>query len=123
MLNGLQKAKPAGAAGPEEPVLELLAHYELEESGTGKARSGFAVILELTDRRLLIESDVELASGQEIQISFFLPNHKDASRVNVALDCAIAQCRDQARLHYSTRISKISDAARAAILNFQATRG
>lgn len=115
MLSGLQKATPPAPVAVE-PQLELLAHYEVEDPETGHSRSGFAVILELTDRRMLVEGDVAFESGDELKIRFFLPDPgANSGRVNVALECTIAQCRDATKLHYSTRISKIGEAARSAI--------
>jgi hypothetical protein len=118
MLNGLHKAGEARAEPVHSP-LELLAHYQLRDPETGTSRSGFALILELTPRRLVLESDVAFVSGQELHVSFFLTGEGDASRVNVAMDCVVAQCRDPERLHYSARVSKISNGSREAILRFQ----
>jgi hypothetical protein len=118
MLNGLHKAR-AGGAEPARSPLELLAHYQLRDPETGSSRSGFALILELTPRRLVLESDVPFASGQELHISFFLTHEADASRVSVAMDCVVAQCRDPEQLHYSARVAKISNGSKEAILRFQ----
>lgn len=119
MLSGLQKATSSVRRKGEPRPLELLAHYEIEDPETGDSRSGFAVILELTDRVLLIEGDVAFSVGDELRVSFFLPDpSSDSGRVNVSLRCAVAQCRDEAKLHYSTRISRIGNAAKRAIGNF-----
>ncbi len=118
MLRGLKKATPV-APGADRPQLELLAHYELDDPESGCTRSGFAVILELTVRRLLLEGDVDFAAGDELRVSFFLPDpDADSGRVNVALRCTVVQCRDAAKQHYSTRISKIGEAAKNAIRSF-----
>ncbi len=117
MLSGLQKATSAVPDAPRQ--LELLAHYELDDPKTGGSQSGFAVILELTDRRLLLEGDTAFSPGAELRVSFFLPDPKvDSGRVNVALRCSVAQCRDATKLHYSIRISKLSEAAKKAISSF-----
>ena len=117
MLSGSQKATSAVADAPRQ--LELLAHYELDDPKTGDSRSGFAVILELTDRRLLLEGDAAFSAGAELRVSFFLPDPQaDSGRVNVALRCIVAQCCDATKLHYGVRISKISEAAKKAISSF-----
>ena len=122
-LRGLQKASPTVRASFDVADLELLAHYEMTDDATGDSRSGFAVILELTERRLLLESDVSFEPGDQLRINFFLPDSgADSGRINIALRCMVAQCRDGERLHYSTRISKISDASRRAIQNLHAHR-
>lgn len=118
MLDGLQKAGAGVGSSGDSAQLELLAHYETTDDGSESCRSGFAVVLELTERRLLVEGDVTLTAGQELKISFFLPS-RDGGRTNVGLDCVVAQCRDAGRLHYSCRVSKISEASRRAISNFQ----
>ena len=117
MLSGMQKAKPSPAE-PEESFLGLLAHYELADPETGSSRSGFAVILELETRRVLVEGDVAFSAGQRLDLAFFLPNHEAESRVNVHLSCEVAQCRDEERLHYSLRVAKASNASKAAIEDF-----
>ena len=119
MLKGLQKATSVVPAPDAPRQLELLAHYELDDPETGDTRSGFAVILELTDRRLLLEGDVAFSADDELRLRFFLPDPQaDSGRVNVALRCTIAQC-DATKLHYSARISKIGEAAKKAIRSFE----
>lgn len=116
MLTGLQKATSVVPAPTAPRQLELLAHYELDDPETGGSRSGFAVILELTDRWLLLEGDTAFSAGAELRVSFFLPDPQaDSGRVNVALRCTVAQCRDATKLHYGVRISKIGEATKKAI--------
>jgi hypothetical protein len=104
--------------------LELLAHYELRDSKSGDMRSGFAVILELTDRRLLLEGDVPFEAGDQLDVNFFLPDSgTDSGRTKVALCCVVAQCRDTEQLQYSMQISKISEASKSAIQNLHAENG
>ena len=123
MLSGLQKANPAAGSGADVSDLELLAHYELEHEGS-KTRSGFAMILELTERRMLIEADVAFAHGDALRLNFFLPDAGAAGgRTKIGLRCTVGQCLDDEKLHYSTRISEIGDAARNAILGLREARG
>ena len=120
MSNGLQRATSHGGATADVRDLELLAHYELGDSKSGGSRSGFAVILELTDRRIVIENDVALAAGDELRLNFFLPDAGQVSgRLKVSLECRIALCRDAQKLHYGGTISKIGEASRQAILSLQ----
>lgn len=119
-LNGLQKAVPPGTSH-DVAALELLAHYELANESTGEERSGFALLLELSDRRVLLETDVALEAGIEVSLNFFLPDAgPDAGRTKISLRCLVTQCRDTERLHYSARISKISGPSRRAIQQLHA---
>lgn len=122
MLSGLQNA--SGSDGTADVrALELLAHYELTDPRSGAARSGFAVILELTDRRILIENDVPLAAGDELRLNFFLPDAGQASgRSKIALECRVTLCRDSEKLHYGGAISKIGEASRQAILSLKSEK-
>jgi hypothetical protein len=98
-----------------EPCVELLAHYEYD-TGENEVQRGFAVILELTERHLAIESDVPLEAGNEVRMNFFLADPDgNAQRVKISLSCVVAQCRDEAKLIYSARISEIPDAAKRAL--------
>lgn len=102
----------------EEPeaAMELLAHYELAGETNGEVVRGFAVILELSDRRLLFESDVPLETGSELDMNFFLTDAIGGSeRAKISLSCILARCRDDARLIYSARVSKLTDGARVAV--------
>jgi len=115
MLGSLPKAKVPGSG---ESLLELLAHYELVDPGTGRARSGFAVILALESAELYLESDVRFEPGQELGLRFFLPGTKVSNRVNVALGCVVDRCEDPDQLRYSVRVVKSSAAAKTAIETF-----
>ncbi len=116
MLSGSHKASSDASEQDAPHQLELLAHYELDDPETGDSRSGFAMILELSERQLLLEGDVVFSVGSEMRLSFFLPDPQaDAGRVNVALECTVGQCHDETKLHYSIRISKISEVGKNAI--------
>ncbi len=122
-LNGLQKASSLVTTGCDVSDLELLAHYELVEESTGRARSGFAVLLELADRRLMLEGDVPFKAGDTLDMNFFLPDSgSDLGRTKISLRCMIAQCRDEEQLHYSARVSKITDRSKEAIEKLHAER-
>ncbi len=122
-LSGLQKASAGDASSSDVSGLELLAHYELVDQKRGAERSGFAVLLELTDRRLMLESDVPFTPGDQLSMNFFLPDSgSEAGRTKISLSCAVAQCRDAEQLHYSARISKIGESSRRAIQNLHAER-
>ena len=122
-LSGLHKASSREANGCDVSDLELLAHYELVEEGTGRARSGFAVLLELSERRLLLEGDVSFKPGDTLDLNFFLPDSgSDMGRTKISLRCAIADCRDLKQLHYNARISKIADRSKQAIEKLHAER-
>jgi hypothetical protein len=120
MSNGLQKAVSDDGGSADVRDLELLAHYERGDARSGGARSGFAVILELTDRRILLENDVSLEAGDALRMNFFLPDAGQVSgRLKVSLECRVTLCRDAERLHYGAAISKIGEASRQAILSLQ----
>jgi hypothetical protein len=122
-LSGLQKASSSVANGSDVSDLELLAHYELVDEQTGRERSGFAVLLELTHRRLTLEGDVALSPGDTLKMNFFLPDSgSDEGRLKVSLSCMVAQRRDNDQLHYSARISKIGESSRRAIEKLHAER-
>lgn len=100
---------------PSDPSVELLAHYELDGEGNEVVR-GFAVILELSDRHVAFESDVPLETEAELRMNFFLADPAgESQRVKVSMSCVVAQCRDEAKLIYGARVSKISEAARQAL--------
>lgn len=123
MLSGLQNPNPVARSDADVSDLELLAHYELEQKGS-KKRSGFAMILELTERRLLLETDVAFAQGDDLRLNFFLPDAGAAAgRTKVGIKCAVGQCLDAQKLHYSTRVLEIGDAARNAIRGLREARG
>ena len=123
MASGLQNANAAARSGADVSDLELLAHYELEHEG-GKTRSGFAMILELTERRLLLETDLPFAQGDELRLNFFLPDAGAAAgRTKIGLRCLVGQCVDAERLHYSARVREIGDAGRNAVRSLREARG
>jgi hypothetical protein len=98
-----------------DPTVELLAHYE-RDLQEGEVERGFAVILELTDRHVAFESDVQLETGCELRMNFFLGDpHGNAERFKISLSCIVAQCRDEAKLIYSARVSKIEDSAKRVL--------
>ena len=108
--------------GPQKPKVELLAHYEVDGGASRSPRSGFAVLLELSERRLLFETDLCLEQATEMHLNFFLQEpESDAQRSNVSLSCVIGQCRDEAKMIYSARVSKIGDDARQAIQRYTAS--
>jgi hypothetical protein len=110
------------ATGPQKPKVELLAHYEVDGGASRSPRSGFAVLLELSERRLLFETDLCLEQATEMHLNFFLHDpDSDAQRSNVSLSCVIGQCRDEAKMIYSARVSKIGDDARQAIQRYTAS--
>jgi len=104
-------------ADPEpEPMVELLAHYEVADTEGGDATRGFAVILELSDRSLVMESDVPLDTGSELSLNFFLADPGSTSqRAKISMSCLVARCRDEAKLIYSARVSKMTDSARELV--------
>ena len=123
-LTGLHKATPALSTSSSVAELELLAHYQQSDDATGDERSGFALLLELSDRRLMLEMDVALDPGSELSLNFFLPDAgADTGRTKVSLVCMVAQCRDPEQLHYSARISKISQPSKRAIEKLHAELG
>lgn len=105
--------------------LELLAHYERLDAATGVSRSGFALLLELSERQLLLETDVAFEDGDELSLNFFLPDDLgvEAGRSKVSLRCRVMQCRSRDQLHFSARVSKIGDASRTAIQRLRADLG
>ena len=93
---------------------------ELDAAGD-EDRRGFAVVLELTPRRLVIESDWPLETGDVIALNFFLPaSSGSGQRVKVNVSCVVAQCKDETKLHYSVRVSKIGEASTKAIARYVA---
>ena len=57
-----------------------------------------------------------LESGDSLSLNFFLPDAgSDSGRTKVSLRCMVAQCRDREQLHYSARISRISESSKRAI--------
>ena len=105
-----------------KPSVELLAHYDVEAGSSEEARSGFAVVLELTERRLLLETDLSLEPGTEMLLNFFLQvPDSDAQRSNVSLSCEVTQCRDEAKLIHSVRVTKLADDSRQAIQLYAAS--
>ena len=123
MLSGVQKANSGAGSGADVSDLELLAHYELE-SESGKTRSGFAMILELTERRLLLETDVPFTQGDTLRLNFFLPDPgASAVRTKIGLRCLVGQCVDAEKLHYSARVGEIGDVARNAVRSLREARG
>ncbi len=125
MLKGLQKAAPAERAPDDVRHLELLAHYDLKRAASGAdpvggasadPRSGFALVLELTDRELLVEGDIPFGPGDRLSLDFFLPDlGADSGRTKVTLECVLTQCLDEAGLQYGARISQIGDTSKHAI--------
>ena len=102
-------------ADEPDPTVELLAHYERDLQG-GEVERGFAVILELTDRHIAFESDVQLETGCELRMNFFLVDPLgEAARRKISLSCIVAQCRDEAKLIYSSRVSKIEESAKRVL--------
>jgi hypothetical protein len=96
-------------------VIELLAHYELKGEA-GDVVRGFAVILELSERSVAFESDISLEGGAELHMNFFLVDPmSETQRVKISLSCIVAQCRDDAKLVYGARVSKLGDDARRAV--------
>ena len=109
-------------AAHAKPTVELLAHYDVNAGSSEEPRSGFAVVLELTERRLLLEADLSLEPGAEMLLNFFLQEPgSDAQRSNVSLACAVTQCHDEAKLVYSVRITKLEDKSRDAIQRYTAS--
>jgi hypothetical protein len=101
---------------PEKPQIELLAHYDVEPGSFDEPRSGFAVVLELSERRLLLEADLSLEPGTNLLLNFFLQEPDgDAQRTNVSLACVVSQCHDEAKQIYSARVTKLAEPARRAI--------
>jgi hypothetical protein len=97
------------------PKIELLAHYELKDEA-GELVRGFAVILELSERSVAFESDIPLDCGAELHMNFFLVDPtSETQRVKISLSCIVAQCRDDAKLIYGARVSKLGDDARRAV--------
>ena len=116
MLSGLRKAASAQGVAADVRHMELLAHYDVVCGATGDSRSGFAVILELTDRRLLIEADVHFSPDDTLTLDFFLPAPgADSGRHKVSLECSIVQCRDTELLHYGARVTAIGESSKRAI--------
>jgi hypothetical protein len=100
------------------PKIELLAHYELKGE-QGEPTRGFAVICELSERSVAFESDVPLERGCELHLNFFLTEpSSESKRVKISLSCIVAQCRDEARLIYGARVSKLRDDARRALQRY-----
>lgn len=121
MASGMQGDTTADGPMSDVRHLELLAHYERTDPSTGNTRSGFAVILELTERRVLLEGDVALEMGDVLDLKFFLPTPgQESGRTNVGVECLVAQCRDAEKLHYSVRISKIGEKSKLAIQELRA---
>jgi hypothetical protein len=105
-----------------KPTVELLAHYDVNAGSSQEPRSGFAVVLELSERRLLLETDLSLEPGVEVLLNFFLQGPgSDAQRSNVSLACAVTQCHDEAQLVYSARVTKLEDESRNAIQRYAAS--
>ena len=133
MLKRLQKAAPADRAPDDVRHLELLAHYDLKRAVAGAdpvrgasadSRSGFALILELTDRELLVEGDIPFGPGDRLSLDFFLPDlGADSGRTKVTLECVLTQCLDEAGLQYGARISQIGDTSKRAIQAINDRRG
>jgi hypothetical protein len=97
------------------PKIELLAHYELKDEA-GELVRGFAVILELSERSVAFESDILLEGGAELHMNFFLVDPmSETQRRKISLSCIVAQCRDDAKLVYGARVSKLGDDARRAV--------
>ena len=98
-----------------EPDVGLLAHYELGDE-SGEVERGFLLILELSDRYLAFEADVPLETGSELRMNFFLADPAgESQRVKVSMSCIVAQCRDEAKLVYGARVSKLQESAREAL--------
>jgi hypothetical protein len=103
---------------PEQGV-ELLAHYEIRSDSQGAPRRGFAILFELNERHLLLESDIPLDTGGELLLSFFL-SPAGAERTKISLTCIISHCRDDKLLRYSARVSKIEQGTKTELQRFAA---
>jgi hypothetical protein len=122
-LSGLHKASPGSESSSDVSNLELLAHYELADSNSGNQRSGFAVLLELSECQLTLEADVAFCEGDTLDINIFLPGSgTKAGRTEVSLCCQVAQCHNQDQLRYGARVSRIGEASKDAIQKLHTER-
>lgn len=120
MLSGLQKATSDAAMSAKIADLELLAHYERLDAAQGVSRSGFALLIELSEQKVLLETDVAFDDGDELNLNFFLPDAGvDAGRTKVSLRCTVVHCRSRDHLHFAARVSKLGEASRTAIQRLQ----
>lgn len=102
-----------------EPSVELLAHYELVSDSELDTRRGFAILLELDERRLLLETDTAFEAGDELLLNFFLAD-SGTERAKISLTCVVSHCRDENMLRYSARVSRIEDGSKEAVQRFAA---
>lgn len=100
----------------ESAPFELLSHYEILTNPSGEPRRGFAILLELDERKILLESDYPLETSDVMLLNFFLNEAEESTeREKVTLTCEIRLCRDEAKLVYTAAVSTIDEDSRLAL--------
>ncbi len=101
------------------PRVELLAHLELETGGPGEPRRGFASLLELSETKVLFESDDELAVGDALNLTFFLPPPEEgALRTKIATRAEVRSQHHPEKLLYVADLAPPADGADEALRSF-----
>ncbi len=96
---------------PLGPRVQLLANFE-DIRGVESARAGgFANVLEVSCRELLLEADQPLVVGDVFGLNFFVPRTAVTDCTNISLVCRVSQSRNEEKLLYVAEIVDLNTAA------------
>jgi len=107
----------AGSA-PSPPPLDLLAHFEVPGAEGGEPRRGFATLIQIDEREVLLEADAPLTRGERMTLTFFVPAGHGSERTQISLRCRVYDERDGGRLRYAAVVAEAGDAGRTGLRRF-----
>jgi len=107
----------AGSA-PSPPPLDLLAHFEVPAAQGGEPRRGFATLIQLDEREVLLEADAPLTRGDPMTLTFFLPAARGSERTQISLRCRVYDERDAERLRYAAVVAESGEVGRTGLRRF-----
>jgi len=93
--------------------IDVLAHFEMPGAAGAEPRRGFANLLEISRRELLLESDDVMEVGDALSLTFFIPapGGADGPRVKIGLRCNIRRCHEVGKLLYVAELSEVEEAS------------
>jgi hypothetical protein len=112
------------AATTESPrrgvPVDLLAHFEMPAQGDAEPRRGFATLIELRDRELLMESDAELEIDDLLDLTFFIPSAGGSgpARIRVMLRCEVRLRHDENKLLYTAEFRRLDEESEGALRRY-----
>ncbi len=92
--------------------VQILATMALAEDASKARGNGFANVLELSERALLLEACRSLEEGTRVQVSFFIPGGGHNGFEKISMTCVVARARNRRTLHYEAEIVEMDEVSR-----------